>query len=615
MKHRKFQALLRHAAVWSIVAGMGTQSFAAAAPLAPNDEKTTTPIQHVIIIVGENRTYDHLFATYVPPKGSTRNLLSEGIVNADGTAGRNVAAAAQLMGLDTDEYSISPAVTGLYRKLPKPTTGSVHTTASDTNPPPFATEQAAKAVDYGLEDNDIVLLTTGASGLPVKVPDTRIPNALKLPNAPFELTGLYDAYMNSPVHRFFQSWQQMDCSTNYATAENPSGCRNDLFPWVEVTAGFNEGSTADGFYNVQKGDAPYFTSLANEYAMADNYHQPVAGGTGANSIMLGFGDLIYYSDGYGNPATPPASQIENPNPIPGTNNHYTNDGYSAGSYVNCADQKQPGVKAIASYLRSLYYKPAPNCQKGAYYLVNNYNPGFIGDGSLDRSKFHIPPVNTRSIGDDLNDHGISWTYYGEHWNAYVAGQPHAYCNICNPFQYQTQIMTDPKQRKEHLKDTLDLYAAIAAEKLPAVSFVKPSGLNDGHPSSSKFDIYEAFVKKILDELQAHPDLFAHTAVFITTDEGGGYYDSGYVHPLDFFGDASRIPLIVVSPYSQNLGVVHSYSDHVSLLKFIERNWSLPRISQRSRDNLPNPLYAKGNPYAPTNGAAIGDLMEFFNFKK
>jgi len=569
----------------------------------------------VIIIVGENRTFDHIFATYVPPKGSARNLLSEGIIKADGSPGQNVAQAAQLTASDTDVYSNAPTITGLYRKLPAPTTGFVHTDASDSNPPPFASVAAAKAADYGLDDEDIPLLTTGASGLPIKSPDTRIPNALHLRNQPFELTGLYDAYMNSPVHRFFQSWQQMDCSVNYATAENPSGCRNDLFPWVEVTAGFNEGSTADGFYNVQKGDASYFTSLANTFAMADNYHQPVAGGTGANSIMLGFGDLIYYSDILGNPATPPAKQIENPDPIPGTNNHYTDDGYSAGSYVNCADKNQPGVRAITSYLDSLYYKPAPNCQKGAYYLVNNYNPGFVGDGSLDQSKFHIPPVTTRSIGDDLNDHGISWVYYGEYWNAYVAGQRNAYCNICNPFQYQTQIMADPKQRKEHLKDTLDLYAAIAAEKLPAVSFVKPGGLNDGHPSSSKFNIFEAYVKKILDELQAHPALFAHTAVFITTDEGGGYYDSGYVHPLDFFGDASRIPLIVVSPYSQDVGVVHSYADHVSLLKFIEANWFLPPITQRSRDNLPNPLYAKDNPYVPINGAAIADLMDFFKFKK
>ncbi len=52
-----------------------------------NDGKTTSPIKHVIIIIGENRSFDHVFATYVPKKGQTvDNLLSKGIVNADGTA-------------------------------------------------------------------------------------------------------------------------------------------------------------------------------------------------------------------------------------------------------------------------------------------------------------------------------------------------------------------------------------------------------------------------------------------------------------------------------------------------------------------------------------------------
>jgi phospholipase C len=590
-------------------------AMAAPATLAPGDNATRTPIKHVIIIVGENRSVDHVFATYVPPKGTMLNLLSEGIINADGSAGVNVAQATQLVGSDTTTYQIAPSIIGPYKKLPAETTGYVHTAPSDTDPPPFATVQAAEQYDYGLETPDYVELTTGASGLPFVVPDTRIANVTDLPNQPFELTGLYDAYMNSPVHRFFQAWQQADCSTKYATAANPAGCRNDLFPWVEKTDGYNEGATADGFYNVQKGDMPYFTSLANSFAVADNYHQPVRGGTGANSIMIGYGDSLFYSDGYGNPIMPPAHQIENPDPKAGSNNDYTDDGYSAGSYVNCADEKQPGVAAITSYLKSLPWKPHANCAKNAYYLVNNYNPGFNGDGTVNHAKFTIPPSSVPSIGDDLNAHQVSWVYYGEYWNEFAVNQPNAYCNICNPFLYETQIMTDKQQRTTHLKDTLDLYAALQSGKLPAVSFVKPGGLNDGHPSSSKFDIYEAFVKKIVDMLQANPKLYADTAVFITTDEGGGYYDSGYVQPLDFFGDGNRIPLIVVSPYAQNKGVVHSYDDHVSLLKFIEANWSLPPITSRSRDNLPNPIQSKDNPYVPTNGAAIGDLMNYFNFKK
>ena len=58
--------------------------------------------------------------------------------------------------------------------------------------------------------------------------------------------------------------------------------------------------------------------LADECTLSDNYHRGVMGGTGVNHIMFGFADMIWYSDGKGNPAVPPASQIENPNPQPGT---------------------------------------------------------------------------------------------------------------------------------------------------------------------------------------------------------------------------------------------------------------------------------------------------------
>ena len=91
----------------------------------------------------------------------------------------------------------------------------------------------------------------------------------------------YDSYANSPVHRFYQMWQQFDCKASRATRRDPSGCKNDLWPWVEVSIGagsngkaqalgFNdtstgEGSTAMGFYNVLQGDAPYLKYLADNY--------------------------------------------------------------------------------------------------------------------------------------------------------------------------------------------------------------------------------------------------------------------------------------------------------------------------------------------------------------
>jgi phospholipase C len=176
-------------------------------------------------------------------------------------------------------------------------------------------------------------------------------------------------------------------------------------------------------------------------------------------------------------------------------------------------------------------------------------------------------------------------------------------------------MTSAKLRTEHIQDTDKLNSDIKNNTLPAVSIVKPSGYTDGHPASSKLDLFEGFVKKIVTDVQANPSVWKDTAIFITFDEGGGYYDSGYVQPVDFFGDGTRIPLLAVSPYSHQGNVGHVYYDHVSLLKFIERNWSLPPVTKRSRDNLPEPKTASGNPYVPVNSPALGDLFGLFDFER
>lgn len=604
-----------------------------------HDKDTASPIKHVIVVIGENRSFDHVYATYTPRPGQqVSNLLSRGIINADGTPGRNHAASAQRAATDTRRYAISPAKAYGYLNIPPPGTHAAPTAPSDKTPAPFATMAAARAAEHDLADDYYPLLLTGATGLPADVIDTRIANYENLGPGVFQLTPAvkYDDYAGNPVHRFYQMWQQSDCSVEHASAANPSGCRSDLYAWVEVSVGAGgngkpqplpvthistgEGSTALAFYNMQQGDAPYLKELADRYTLSDNMHQSVQGGSGANHIMFGFADAIWYSDGHGHPATPPANQIENPDPKPGTDNWYDEDGDTGGSYSACADLSQPGVPAVVNYLESLARPINPRCEAGHYYLLNNYNPGFNADGTLasQYSAFTIPPSSVRHIGDVLMRADISFSYFGADWNIYrtdpAAANPYdAYCNICNPFQYASDIMTNAALRQAHIHDTDVFYQDIAEETLPAVSIVKPSGFVDGHPASSKLDLFEGFVKKIIHQLQAHPQLWRDTAVFVTFDEGGGYYDSGYIQPLDFFGDGPRIPLLIVSPYTEGGFVNHGYADHVSIIKFIERNWRLKPITARSRDNFPNPKTRRDNPYAPTNSPALSDLWDAFHF--
>jgi phospholipase C len=150
--------------------------------------------------------------------------------------------------------------------------------------------------------------------------------------------------------------------------------------------------------------------------------------------------------------------------------------------------------------------------------------------------------------------------------------------------------------------------------LPAVSYVKPDGLMDGHPASSKWTLFEAFVKNIVALAQSNQEQWSRTAIFITVDEGGGFYDSGFIQWVDFFGTGPRIPMIAVSPFSTGGHVSHVYSEHSSFVKFIERNWQLGEtLSERSRDNLPDPVNDPGDPYVPRNMPAIGDLFDLFQF--
>jgi phospholipase C len=596
-----------------------------------NDGRTASPIKHVIVIIGENRTFDHLFATYEPKRGEkVDNLLSKKIITEKGTPGVNFSRSAQFTAVDAapSRWELAPGSKTIFGPLPPP-----HVPGGDTSAP-FTTIADAKAAENGLPDGDYKFLTTGGTGLPGGGPDTRIANVNSLLPGPFQLTGptlTDDDYAGSPVHRFYQMWQELDCSAAYATAGNPSGCKSDLWPWVEQTiaagsngkpqpAGFaGEGSTAMEFYNMLQGDIAYTKHLADEYTISDNFHQSVEGGTGANHVMLMSGDAAWYSDGKGNAAVPPAEQIENPDPLEGTNNWYTQDGYSGGTYSQCADPTAPGASEVVSYLGSLARPVNPNCESGHYYLLNNYAPGYFGDGTVNTGTFVLPPSPLRTIGDELLEKDISWGYFGDQFNNYLADNNlydtinNQYCDICNGFQYSTAIMTNAAVRTAHIKDTIDLYSGIAAGELPAVSFVKPSGLLDGHPASSKWDLFEGFSKKIIDMVKSKPELWESTAIFVTADEGGGYYDSGYVQPVDFFGDGTRIPLIAVSAHSTGGRVSHEYTDHVSILKFIERNWRLAPVTGRSRDNLPNPIAKRDDPYVPVNSPAIGDLFDMFDF--
>ena len=233
--------------------------------------------------------------------------------------------------------------------------------------------------------------------------------------------------------------------------------------------------------------------------------------------------------------------------------------------------------------------------------------------------FTVPPSDVPNIGNALSDTKIAWAWFGDQFNLYLA-DPYGltypaqqYCNICNWAQYNTAIMTNATERAYHLHDTSDLYTSIASGNLPPVSWVKPSGLVDGHPSSSKLNLFEGFVKKIVDEVQANSALWNDTAIFVTVDEGGGYYDFGlcagarllrrrHPHP-----DDRRLQI-------QHRRAYHPLVHRPRLDNEVHRGQlglDPSHIAQPGQSAEPGRL--EGNPYVPVNRPAIGDLMDMFTF--
>jgi phospholipase C len=624
---------------WPAVIALGAMLGAQiASPLAYADNKnqndknqgdstTTTPIKHLIVLIGENWSFDSVYGTYVPKNGTTANLLSKQIVTANGAPGVNSGLASQ-SSVNTPlpaTYFISSSNKTEYSTLPTPElNGAPNVQKPLGSSAPFdstVSDAELQILEPSLEVADLGLLRTGASGAAGTTGlDTRITNATNLPNTSFQITGAtlpYDSYTGDTVHRFYHMWQQSDCSVGNATLTNPSGCLKDLYPFVGL-ARDDSGGNSLGFFNVQNGDAPVFKQLADEFTMSDNFHQSVMGGTAANHVALGTGDVMFWTT-FNGLTQPPASQVANPDPSSPTSDKYKVDK----AWTNCGDLTQPGVKPIADYLSHLPHPLGTNCQN-VFYMVNNLSPGTKPNGQVDTAAItagtKVPPSGLRTIGDALNDKQISWAYYGGGYDAAVrvangstdptdlAIAPN-YCDICNFESYASSIMGDANQRAKHIKDAIDFFNDLQAGTLPAVSFVKPDSFVDGHPASSKLDLFEGMLENIVDQMKDRND----TALFVAFDESGGFWDSGYFQPLDFFGDAPRIPFLVVSKYAKHGEVVHTYYDHVSILKFIEKNWGLSPLTSRSRDNLQNPTTAAGNPYVPTNSPAIGDLMDMFDF--
>jgi phospholipase C len=182
-------------------------------------------------------------------------------------------------------------------------------------------------------------------------------------------------------------------------------------------------------------------------------------------------------------------------------------------------------------------------------------------------------------GDLLTEAGLGWSYYaatdeqgGYIWSAYNAVR---------------HIREDPVQWEEHVLPVDDFIQDATAGVLPEVTWVTPRWSVSEHPyGQTNFCLGENWTTQVVNAIMAGPD-WNETAVFITWDDWGGFYDHVPPNRVDSFGFGFRVPLLVISPYARESYVDHREAEFSSILRFVEDNWGLGQLTHRDTraDNL------------------------------
>ncbi|HTT11632.1 MAG TPA: acid phosphatase [Burkholderiaceae bacterium] len=206
----------------------------------------------------------------------------------------------------------------------------------------------------------------------------------------------------------------------------------------------------------------------------------------------------------------------------------------------------------------------------------------------------VPPQTAKTIGDTLSAKGISWVWYAGGYNQALADgrkppkeertviysmkagaigfQPHH-----QPFNFYARFAPGTADRAEHLKDYDDMVAAIDAGTLPQVTFYKPMGRLNQHPSYADVAAGDEHIDQLLERLHRSP-LWSKMVVIVTYDENGGFWD--HVPPPsgpgwgDRWGPGTRIPALIISPFAKRGFVDKTSYDTTSIIKFITRRFDL-----------------------------------------
>lgn len=215
------------------------------------------------------------------------------------------------------------------------------------------------------------------------------------------------------------------------------------------------------------------------------------------------------------------------------------------------------------------------------YAVNTINSINLHPANANVANL-VPTQTGPNIGDRLTDKGVSWAWYSGGWNNVMAGAPdRSFTYHHQPFVYFARYAEGTPGRKEHLKDETDFIEAAKNGTLPAVSFVKPIGLENEHPGESTVTTGEGHAVKLINAVLNGPN-GKDAVIIVTYDENGGFWDHVAPPKIDSWGPGTRVPALVISPFAKKGYVDHTSYETVSILAFIEKRWGLQPLNDRDK---------------------------------
>jgi len=344
----------------------------------------------------------------------------------------------------------------------------------------------------------------------------------KLPNTYFNIDQYIPADMKIPdlTHRFYQEQAQIN------------GGKMDRFAEISNSKGLTM-----GYYNTEQ---LLLAEEAKNYTLCDNMFHSVFGGSYLNHIWL----IAAASPVFPNAPKEEIAEFDE-NGFMIQDGMVTPDGYAVNT---CYSENLP--------------HPADNVR---------------------RPKTLIPSQTYATIGDRMNDKNVSWAWYSGGWNDAIAGKPDRTFQFHHqPFAYFTNYKENTPGRAAHLKDESDFIKAAEEGTLPAVSFVKPIGIENEHPGYTDIVTGEKHVKSLIDKVRNGPN-WKDCVIIITYDENGGFWDHVSPPVIDKkWGPGTRVPGIIISPFAKKGFIDHTQYETVSILSLIEKRWKLKALNFRDQ---------------------------------